>query len=173
MLLPSSKRERQEDKPQDKPQDKREDKLGQHSGEEPQMNLLVLPKPPVEQEETTSEAQLESSAVFGSHFPLSFQPPASPSGPRATSLLRGAPSKPSLHPKGSQTPRKPFPSPRSKAELLTSQTFFPMAAGKSLHWLLIQLGQNYCRESLLLPSPPCKAIPREGRFHGDPLLDCI
>lgn len=49
---------------------------------------------------------------------------------------------------------------RNTMELLTSQTFFPMAAGKSFPLLLIQVGQNYCRESLLLPSPPVQCNPK-------------
>lgn len=57
---------------------------------------------------------------------------------------------------------------RNTTKLLTSQTFSPMAAGKSFPLLLIQVGQNYCRESLLLPSP--RAMQSQGRngFMGTP-----
>jgi len=43
-----------------------------------------------------------------------------------------------------------------------------MAAGKSFPLLLIQVGQNYCRESLPFPSP--RAMQSQGRngFMGTP-----
>lgn len=46
--------------------------------------------------------------------------------------------------------------------------FSPVAAGKSFPLLLVQVGQNYCRESLRLPSP-C-AMQSQGRngFMGTP-----
>lgn len=131
--------------------------------------------------------RLESSAVVGRHTQsraprlLPVLKDLTASSPRSTSFFPRASSTrgrfwPAARP-ACRTLRERFLRPqkqRNPPELLTSQRFYlffffsPVAAGKSFPLLLVQVGQNYCRESLRLPSP-C-AMQSQGRngFMGTP-----